>query len=302
MDRPLPAVVDSRRQLLAAVGAAYAVALLAALGAGFLLRGRHPILVAAVADAVATAVIFLASVQYDNSSLYDPYWSVAPVPIAAYWASVPGDGDGGSPIRKALALVLLCAWAVRLTANCLSRWRSLAHEDFRYVELRGKAGRAYWPLSFLGIHFFPTVWVFLGLLPLYPVLAASGRPVGPLDLVAATVTATAIALEALADLQLHRFLRTRRDPAAVLDSGLWAVTRHPNYLGEVLFWWGLWLFGVAADPAFAWTVIGPLAITLLFLFVSVPWMDRRMLSGHPAWAGRMRTTHALLPWPRRRNG
>ena len=114
------------------------------------------------------------------------------------------------------------------------------------------------------------------------------------------MTAGAIAIEALSDLQLRRFLRTRRDPSAVLDKGLWQFSRHPNYFGEVVFWWGLWLFGLAADPGWAWTVVGPVSITLLFLLVSVPWMDRRMLSRHPAWAARMKATSALVPWPRRR--
>ncbi len=63
----------------------------------------------------------------------------------------------------------------------------------------------------------------------------------------------------------------------------------------MLFWWGLWLLGVAADPAWGWTVVGPAAITALFLTVSVPWMDRRMTARHPAWAERMRRVPALLP-------
>ena len=98
----------------------------------------------------------------------------------------------------------------------------------------------------------------------------------------------------------RRFVRARRDPAAVLDGGVWAACRHPNYLGEVLFWWGLWLSGVAAAPAWAWTAAGPLAITLLFVRVSVPWMDRRMAARHPAYLARLRTTPALVPWPRPR--
>jgi steroid 5-alpha reductase family enzyme len=146
----------------------------------------------------------------------------------------------------------------------------------------------------------PTLWVFLGLLPLYPVLASEGPAPGALDALAAAVTVAAVAVEAAADRQLRAFLSARRDPEAVLGEGLWALSRHPNYFGEVLFWWGLWLFGLAAAPGWAWTAVGPISITLLFLLVSVPWMDRRMLARHPAWAGRMETTSAIVPWPRRR--
>jgi steroid 5-alpha reductase family enzyme len=286
-----------RRRGLAALARAYAVALAAALAAGFLLRGRHPVLVAAAADALATLVVFAFSVRHDNSSIYDPYWSVAPIPVALYWSSL---ADGGSGLRRAWVLAIVCAWGVRLTANQLARWRGLGDEDFRYRELRARGGRWYWPLSLAGVHLMPTVWVFLGLLPIYPALAAGGRAWNALDLAGVVVAGGAVLLEATADRQLRRFVRTRADPSAVLDTGVWAWSRHPNYLGEVLFWWGLFLSGMAAAPARAWTVVGPLAITLLFVLVSVPWMDRRMLARHPAWAERLRAVPPLLPWPRRR--
>ena len=248
------------------------------------LPGRHPLLVTAVADVAATLVIFAASVRHDNSSIYDPYWSVAPVPIAAWWLSLAA--PGASAARGWLAAALVLTWATRLTANCMVRWSDLGEEDFRYVEIRRRTGRAYWPASLFTIHLFPTGWVFLGLVPLFPALALPSRPLGWIDAAAALVTGGAVLIEALADLQLRRFLAARTDPGAVLRAGLWRVVRHPNYLGEVLFWWGLWLFGLAADPAWWWTVAGPLAITALFLFVSVPWMDRRMEARHPGWIER----------------
>ena len=259
---------------------AYASALLLALAVGWTLRDRHPILVAAAADLIATLVVFAFSVGYDNSSLYDPYWSVAPLPIAIYWSAASGP-------RQILLLALTALWGVRLTGNWAARWRGMRDEDFRYQEIRRRTGRLYWPASFVSIHLMPTIWVFLGLLPLYPALARPS-PITALDFVALVVTAAAIAIEATADRQLRVFLRTRR-----------ASCRHPNYLGELLFWWGLFLFGMAAQPAWAWSVVGPLSITLLFALISVPWMDRRLLLRHPAWAQTMKSLPALLPWPRR---
>jgi len=291
---PAPSFPAPRRAL-AAVCIAYAAALLAALGTGWALRGHGPIFVAGLADVVATLVVFAFSVGHDNSSLYDPYWSVAPIPILASWA---GGTPAGPGLRAVLVLVLVGVWAVRLTANWLLRWRGLGDEDFRYVEIRRRTGRLYWPASLVSIHLLPTAWVFLGLLAAWPALGSTGRPPGVLDLVALGVTAAGIGIETVSDRQLRRFLRSRRDPSAVLETGLWRLSRHPNYFGEITFWWGLWLFGVAADPGWAWSAIGPISITLLFVVVSIPWMDRRMLSRHPAWAGRMATS-ALVPWPRR---
>lgn len=298
MASALPPPADRRSRGLAALAVAYAAALAAALAVAWALRGRHPILVAAAADAAATVVVFAFSVLHDNSSIYDPYWSVAPLPIALYWASL-ADG-AGSGLRRAWVLAIVCVWGVRLTANQLARWGGLGDEDFRYVELRARSGRRYWPLSLAGVHLMPTIWVFLGLLAAFPALAGPGREWNALDAAAVGVAGGAVLLEAVADRQLRRFVRDRRDPAAVLDSGVWALSRHPNYLGEILFWWGLFLSGVAAAPGWAWTMVGPLAITLLFVFVSVPWMDRRMAARHPAWVERLRTVPALVPWPRRR--
>jgi steroid 5-alpha reductase family enzyme len=292
----LGAAAGRRARGLAALAVAYGAALAAALAVAWALRGRHPAVVAAAADVAATAVVFVFSVRHDNSSLYDPYWSVAPIPIVLWWASL---GDGASALRRGWVVAIVCLWGLRLTANQLVRWGGLDDEDFRYVELREKSGRGYWPLSFLGVHLMPTIWVFLGLLATFPALALPGRAWNALDALAVAVAGGAVLLEGTADLQLRRFVRARRDPGALLETGVWALCRHPNYLGEILFWWGLWLSGLAAAPGFSWTIAGPLAVTCLFVLVSVPWMDRRMAARHPAFAERLRAVPALLPWPRR---
>jgi steroid 5-alpha reductase family enzyme len=290
-------MVKSKRAGQIFVAAAYLAALLAALAVGRALPSHNPIWVAALADIAATLVVFAFSVALNNSSVYDPYWSVAPLPVAIYWSASAPVGTFG--LRQVLILVLLGIWGARLTANWALRWRGPADEDFRYVEIRAKTGKAYWPASLASIHVLPTAWVFLGLVPLFPAFTRSGFT--GLDVAATVVAGLAIAIETVADRQLRRYLRSPHDRDGILDSGLWSRCRHPNYLGEILFWWGLFLFGMAAQPSWIWSivyVIGPLAITLLFVFVSVPWMDRRMISRHPAWAAHMRKTPALLPWSR----
>ena len=288
----------SRRRAILICVVAYVVAGGAALAAGWVSRGRHPIALAAIGDAVATVAVFGFSFAFDNSSLYDPYWSVAPPVIALYWALATA-GAGADPTRQAVVLLLVGVWAGRLTWNWLRGWQGLAHEDWRYVDFRASAGRAYWLVSFVGIHLFPTIMVFGGCLSLFPALAAGTRPFGPADVLAVVVTATAIVVEAIADEQLRRFRQGATGPARTLASGLWAWSRHPNYFGEMLFWWGLWVFGLAADPGWWWTFVGPLAITLMFVFVSVPMLDRRMLARRPDYAARMREVSALVPLRRR---
>ncbi len=261
----------------------YVMALAVAVLAGLVVRGAHPIYVAAVADLAATCAVFAFSFALRNSSFYDAYWSVAPIVIGLYWASL---ADPGAPeLRQAVVLALVAAWGARLTFNWARGWTGLDHEDWRYARIREQTGAFYWPASFLGIHLFPTVQVFLGCLCLWPALSVGVRPLGWLDAVALLVTAAAIGLEALADHQLHRFRDDpARQPGDILDTGVWSLSRHPNYLGEMGFWWGLWLFGLAAAPGWWWTIVGPLAMTAMFRFASLPLIEQRMAERRPGWA------------------
>jgi steroid 5-alpha reductase family enzyme len=281
---------------LRTVVVAYAVALAVALVAGAAAPASHPLAVALVADLAATLVIFGWSVAYRNSSFYDAYWSVAPIPIAIYWIAASSGAVGA---RQALVLLLVSAWGVRLTWNWARGWHGLAHEDWRYVDIQRKTGRAYWLVSFVGIHVMPTFWVFGGMLGAWAALCEPGRPLGPLDALAGLVTAGAIALEAGADAELHRYRASSPPSGDFLRSGLWAWSRHPNYLGEMGFWWGLWLFGVAAAPQHAWTIAGPLAIVLMFRFVSLPMIETRMRERRPGFADWAARSSLVIPRPPR---
>jgi steroid 5-alpha reductase family enzyme len=292
-------MVKSRSLLICL--AAYCAAALAAVVVCRLTSGLSAVWSAAVADVAATLVVFAFSVALNNSSMYDPYWSVAPVLIASWWlARFGGLGAAAVAVRQVAVAALVFAWAARLTWNWMRRWNGLADEDWRYADYR-RLGAGYWPVSFLGFHLMPTVLVFTACLSLVPALSATGRAVGILDVLAFLVTAAAITVEAVADRQLRRFLSSKRKPGRIMDTGLWAFSRHPNYFGEVLFWWGLWLFGLAADPSRWWTVVGPAGITLLFLGISVPMMDKRMLSRHPGYAQHMNQRSGFFPWITRKD-
>lgn len=249
------------------------------------------------ADVVATAVIFGFSLRYRNSSFYDPYWSVIPPFLGLYWILLEPAAAASPRVWLVMALVMF--WAVRLTANWTVHWGGLGHEDWRYPIVRERAGVFAIPADFLGIHLFPTVQVFLGCLPIYFVIQQHDMPLGLIDALAAAVTFGAIVIEMLADLQLHAFIRTRQ-PGSFINQGLWAWSRHPNYFGELAFWWGLMIFGLGVAPQhWAWIMPGALSMTLMFVFVSVPFMDKRSLERRPAYAGHMQRVSALLPLPPR---
>jgi steroid 5-alpha reductase family enzyme len=288
--------------------AAYVLALLAAAATAGWLAG-HPLwLRAGAADVVATGVIFCFSLLLDCSSIYDPYWSIAPIPIVLWLALAPA-AAAGPLTRRILVVTLVGAWGLRLTVNWLRGWRSFADEDWRYVNLRTTTGGAYWLVSLFGLHLMPTVTVFLGLLPLFPALgqaipfvpAGLPAPLGILDGVAAVITAGALLIEAVADEQLRAFRRAHRESGPICESGLWGLCRHPNYLGEISLWWGLFLFGVAAQPGAAWAYgLGAVWLTMMFALISIPMIDRRSLLRRPGYADHMRRLPALLPLGPRR--
>ena len=278
------------------VAFAYLVALAVALVVGRTAPLEHPVGLALAADVAATVVIFGFSVAYRNSSFYDPYWSLAPIPIALYWLSLANI----YPVRAFVVLGLVTLWGLRLTWNWLRGWQGLGHEDWRYTDLQRSSGRAYWLVSFSGIHMAPTLWVFAGCLSLYPSLADARAPFGvPLDLLALVVTGGSIWLEARSDQQLKRYRESGPPAGEFLRSGLWAWSRHPNYLGEMGFWWGLYLFGLAANPDWWWAIVGPLSITLMFRFISLPMIETRMCERRPGYADYAARSSMLLPRPPR---
>lgn len=140
--------------------------------------------------------------------------------------------------------------------------------------------------------------VFAGCLPLYAALALGVRPLNTLEAIAAAVCVTAIAIDATADNQLRRVKSNpARRPGEILASELWAWSRHPNYFGEMLFWWGLLGFALAANPSEIWPGAGAVAITCLFRFVRLPLIDARMLARRPEYAEHVRNRPAFIPRP-----
>ncbi|OGO17445.1 MAG: hypothetical protein A2Z15_00055 [Chloroflexi bacterium RBG_16_50_11] len=274
---------------------AYVLALLIAAAVGYVLRERHPILIVFIADIAGTLVIYAFGRVFRNASFYDAYWSVAPLAIALYWmfGAAPG---GAVPTRQIIVITLVFIWGLRLTCNWARQWRGLKHEDWRYQDFRKKSGGWFWLVDLVGIELMPTVLVFLGCLSLYPALATGSNSFGLLDGLAVIVTGSAIAVETIADEQLRRFTQVKPRAGATMDKGLWAYSRHPNYFGEVMFWWGLFLFALAADADYWWTITGPAAITLLFVFVSIPMMEKRSLERRPGYGEHRKKISALVPW------
>ncbi len=276
---------------------AYILALGTAVFTGFLFQQHHPIIIAFTGCIAATIVIYIFGRVFNNSSFFDPYWSVAPVMIALYWI-ISSTANDVNLIRLVTVFVLVLIWGTRLTCNWATLWQGLGHEDWRYTNLRNKTGKWYWLVDLAGIEFMPMLVVFLGCLTLYPVIALGNNPIGLLDIIALVATSAAILIESVADGQLRSFMH-KRAPGEIMNQGLWAYSRHPNYFGEILFWWGLWIFALSSTPGYWWTIIGPLSVTLLFVSISIPLIERRHIEKRPGYIEHQEKVSALIPWFRR---
>lgn len=247
---------------------------------------------------VATLTVFAASVRFDNTSLYDPYWSVLPGGVILAWVGwydLPGD-----PVRAVAVAVIATLWSVRLTLHWARGWPGLHHEDWRYQRFRAWGPTRYWLVSLFGLHGFPTLLVGLGGWAAWRALATPGAPLNLWDALAFAVGIGSVALEHVADEQAGAFRRQRTDPEEVLRSGLWARSRHPNYLGEIGFWTSLSLFAIAADWRNAATLVGPAAMFLLFRYISIPMMERRQIARKPGYVEYVMDVPMLFPLPQAR--
>lgn len=291
------AVVEKRPWFgFAVVTLAYVMAHVVAAVTLHQLEGHHALIAVGAANLAAGTTVFVFSRAFSNTSFVDAYWSVAPASMVAWLALGPGHHDALST-RQLLILSLVFLYAVRLTWNWARGWTGLTHEDWRYVDLRKQTGRLYWVVSYVGLHFFPAVLVFLGITPLYTALVAAPQGFGALDLVAAAVTLAAIVIEAVADEQLRNFRRATPD-GGICDVGLWSWSRHPNYFGEISLWVGLFLFGVAAGAPW-WTAVGCVSMVALFVGASIPMAEKRSLARRPAYAEHQKKVSMLVPMPPR---
>ena len=227
-----------------------------------------------IADVAATILVFIFSLIFKNASVYDPYWSVQPPVILAFaLAKVSGGaGSEGSGILDWLLFAAVLFWALRLTANWIYNFKSFEYQDWRYVMLREKTGKLYPLVNFFGIHMFPTLVVYLCILPAVTAIA-EGAVFKPVCLVFIILSFASAIVQGLADIQMHRFRAS--GVGGFIRTGLWKHGRHPNYACEILMWWGIGLASVLALGGQWWLVAGAALNTLMFLFISIPMADKR---------------------------
>lgn len=240
-----------------------------------------------VFDIAATIVTFIFSVLLKNSSVYDAYWSLTPM-IMSIWLFVLLRAV--SPMQI-LFLIVFNLWSIRLTMNWVIVFTDFSYEDWRYRKFRNELSKVMWPMAnFFGIHMVPTIVVFLGMLPLFQIAQAE---LNFMVLPGMLVILIGVALEYFADRQMHDFLNSG-SKGSVCRNGLWKYSRHPNYLGEMTVWLGVYLVMLPYACEKYYYMIGFLSIVFLFNVVSISMMEKRQLARRPEYADYKKTTSRLL--------
>lgn len=243
-----------------------------------------------VADVAATVVTFVFSLIFSNASVYDPYWSVAPLVVITALALY-----GEMNFQRWLILIAICVWAIRLTLNWAYTFENLTCQDWRYTHYKKLTGFFYPVVNFFGIHLMPTLIVYFCMLPAVMVMVL------PTDfsifaLVGFAISICAVILQGTADYQMHSFRKEKT--GTFIRGGVWKYSRHPNYLGEILMWWGIAVTGVSLMPDKPWLCFGAVINTLLFVFISIPLADGKQ-SKKDGFEEYKSETRMLLPIPKR---
>jgi len=240
---------------------------------------------------VALFLLWLLSLKLKDASIVDIFWGLG-FAIIAVTGYLVTNGFAG---RKQLMTVLVIIWGVRLAWHIGSRNLGKG-EDFRYQAMRKKHGERFPIVSLYTVFLLQGVLMLVISLP----LQAAQIPVQPdrltvLDFVGLVVWLSGFLFEAVGDWQLRQFKSDPANKGKLMDRGLWAFTRHPNYFGDALLWWGFYLIACAAGAW--WTIFSPALMTFLLLKVSgVAMLERSLTKTKPEYEAYARRTNAFLPW------
>ncbi len=249
-------------------------------------------LTALAAVAALMTVVWVASVIERDASIIDIFWGLGFVMAAWIYFQLTEPTTS----RKYLVVGLVTIWGLRLSVYIL--WRNWGKgEDYRYRAMREKNPRLFPWLSLVTVFWLQAVLLWAISMPLLQAQRVA-EPAGLtwLDLLGVAFFVVGFVFEAGGDWQLARFKSDPANKGRVLDRGFWRYTRHPNYFGDAMVWWGFFLFA-AATPGSLWTIYSPIMMTLLLMRVSgVTLLEKSLKDTKPGYRDYVRRTSAFFPW------
>ena len=232
---------------------------------------------------------FVVSLLKKRNDVADVAWGLGFVLMT--WTSFLISDD--SSARGILVGILVSVWGLRLAWHIHARNKGKA-EDYRYLAWRKEWGRWFYVRSYFQVYLLQGLFLFLIVTPVLLINESAGARLGILDFVGVPVWLVGFYFESVGDAQLARFIKNPANKGKLMQSGLWAYTRHPNYFGEVTQWWGLWLIALSVPYGFV-GVIGPITITFLILKVSgIPMLEKKM-EENPEFAEYKKRVSVFIP-------
>lgn len=238
---------------------------------------------------VAMILLWLISLRLQDASIVDIFWGIGFVLIAGSTFAVASREQ-----RSIVLTALTTIWGLRLAAYIA--WRNHGKgEDSRYQAMRAKRGEAFWWASLVSVFGLQGVVMWLISLPIQ-IGQVAEVPMGILNFLGIGIWLLGFVFESLGDYQLARFKAVPNSSGKVMDQGLWRYTRHPNYFGNAMIWWGLFL--VAVTPTTLWLLVSPIVMNFLLVKVSgVALLERNLAARSEAYRDYVKRTSAFIPWP-----
>jgi steroid 5-alpha reductase family enzyme len=262
-----------------------------AISSVLLLTSGHQFAGGLMVSVAAFSLLWGLSLVLRDASVVDIFWGLGFVLVGGYYL-ITTDPDSG--LRGWLVMALVALWAIRLALHIGLR-NIGAGEDFRYRTWREQSGRWFWLVSFFKVFLLQALVLWVVSSPLLLAQLPGPRAgLSVLDLIGISLFVVGFLFEAIADRQLRRFKSDPNNSGKILRTGLWSRSRHPNYFGEAVLWWGL---GLLAVPTGGWlALVGPTMITFLLVKISgVAMLDAALVERRPGYAEYIATTPAFVP-------
>jgi steroid 5-alpha reductase family enzyme len=252
----------------------------------------NAMLIAALTIAIVMITTWVISLMVNNASIVDIVWGLG-FAITSWVLALTIDGDS---TRQILLAVMVGVWGVRLGGYLAKR--NIGHgEDWRYKAMRKKKGPKFGLISLVTVFGLQGVLMWVVSLPVQFGNADDTPGVGPIAVMGIIIWMTGLTFEAVGDMQLARFKKSPENAGKVMDQGLWRLTRHPNYFGDALLWWGIGLVGAETGSGVI-GLIGPLVMTVFLLRVSgVPMLERSLMKRREGYADYVARTSGFIPRP-----
>jgi len=233
---------------------------------------------------------FLLSVIKRRNDIADVAWGLGFILIS--WA---GWHLAESSIKSLLVNLLVSIWGARLAWHIYKRNKSKT-EDYRYAKWRKDWGKWFFLRSYLEVYLLQGLFLYLIIQPVLFIHYQTSRSLGILDFIGLFVWIIGFYFESTGDAQLKQFVANPANKGKLMQTGLWRYTRHPNYFGEVTQWWGVFIIALSL-PGSIITIVGPLTITILILFVSgIPLLEKKY-AGRKDFEEYKKKTSIFLPLP-----